>query len=154
VGDVANLTPVRPGESSPALKHGSYSLIQLAPRARQLAEELARLLPIRSEAFAPTIDLAATALARCEFAAIALAHAERAQIQRLTSDRPLRKPERDELERLSRDLSRWSNNAARLLDTLGLNPRSAAALGVDLARGRGEALRAHLAEKYAAENGT
>ena len=45
------------------------------------------------------------------------------------------------------------NTAARLLDRLGCTPTSRAALGLDLTRARGEALRLHLAERYADEEG-
>jgi hypothetical protein len=53
--------------------------------------------------------------------------------------------------RLREDEKGWANCVRRFLADLGLTPTSRAALGVNLSRARGEALRDHLEATYGEE---
>ena len=129
---VENLRPVKPGESSPALRHGAYSSIRLGPRAAEIADELRAIVPARGAADEPTIALAALALAQVEAASLYVA--ERGIVDGRGRPQPI-----------LRHLGTMMNTASRLLAALGCSPTSRAALGVDLVR-VDDALVAHLAE--------
>jgi hypothetical protein len=119
-----------------ARRHGAQvSSWRLAPRAEEIAAELAELVPASSPSDGPTVSLLATILCRLE---IANAYVER---NGLFDARGRPRP-------IVRLVSTWENSAGRLLDQLGMSPTSRARLGLDLTRARGEALRAHLEEHY------
>jgi hypothetical protein len=82
--------------------------------------------------FAAAVELVASALARFEVAVAAL--------EQLGSDDP-------RAERLDREAHRWHRAAMAGLGELGLTPKSAAALGVDLAAVAASAHRAELLER-------
>ena len=122
-----------------ALRHGASALLRLAPRAGELADGLRELVPGASAADEPAIRLLALVLARIEAANGWLA------------EHGLFRRGGGEPQPVLRALSAWENTAARLCERLGLTPTSRAQLGLDLTRARGEALRAHLAERYGGE---
>jgi hypothetical protein len=107
----------------------------LAPRADEIAAGLRELVPASSPSDEPTVRLLATVLTRLELANAYL------DGNGLFDARGRPRP-------VLQLVSRWENSAARLLDQLGMSPTSRAKLGLDVARARGEALRAHLAERY------
>jgi hypothetical protein len=117
-------------------------MIRLAPRAAELADDLRAIVPAVSDADEPTIRLLALVLARVEVANEWLA------------DRGLFLDGGPEIQPVIRSLSTWENTAARLLDRLGCTPTSRAALGLDLARSRGELLRADLVDQYTDGDGS
>jgi Phage terminase, small subunit len=136
--------PAFPGQRPPfekghalRLTHGAQSMIRLAPRAAELADDLRVVVPAVSDADEPTIRLLALVLARVEVANEWLA------------EHGIFKAWSDEVQPVLKVLSTWENTAARLCDRLGLTPTSRAALGLDLARSRGELLRADLVDQYA-----
>lgn len=109
-----------------ALKHGAYAVLRLQPRAKQLRDDLAALVPFGGESDAPILDLAGIVLAQVERAGIVLAVE---QAEQATSGAQ----QVDRLERLSKDCRAWIGTAGRLLDQLGLSPTSRARLAGDLA---------------------
>jgi hypothetical protein len=111
--------------------------VKLAPRAGEIAREIAQLVPASSAADGPTIALLSIVLTRVELATDYL-------------DRNGLFDARGRPRPIVKLVSSWENTAARLLDQLGMSPTSRARLGLDVARARGEALRAHVAERYAA----
>src|SRR4051812_497555 len=113
-GGIANLRPVRAGQSSPALRHGAYSRIRLAPRAAELAGELGDLVPFGTESDEPAIDVLALALAQVELAGMALQVARADQVRALNSGAKVSRAERDALMRLSADCRGWVETATRL----------------------------------------
>lgn len=117
----ANLRPVRPGESSPAVTHGCYALA-IPSRARELADDLRALLPAHSAADDPTVALAATVLSRIEAANLWL---DEYGIFANAKGAP---------QPILKALSTWENTAARLLDRLGMTPTARATLGLHIAR--------------------
>jgi hypothetical protein len=119
-----------------SLKHGAYG-VRLAPRAEELAAGIRELVPARSDSDEPTIRLLAMVLARIEAAHVWMGE----------QDLGIFRNAAGEIQPVLRALSTWENTAARLLDRLGMTPTSRAALGLDLSR-TGEALRAHLEERY------
>lgn len=122
----------QPGHE-PSRRHGGYSLVSLQPRAAVIADELRRLVPARSDADEPAIRLLALQLAQVE--GIHEWLAEHGFVD-----------EGGQPRGILRHLGTVTNTAARLCDRLGLTPSGRAALGLDMARARGEALRAHLVE--------
>jgi hypothetical protein len=123
-----------------AVRHGATASLRLTPRAEELADGLRAIVPCCSEADEPSICLLAGVLARIEAANEYLA------------EQGLFLPGGGgELQPLLRVLTGWENTAARLCDRLGLTPTSRAALGLDLVRARGEALREHLQDTYGDE---
>jgi hypothetical protein len=141
---VGEWTPAFPGQRPPfergnqvGLTHGAQSMIRLAPRAAELADDLRAIVPAASVSDEPTIRLAALVLARIE-----AANAYLAEHGIFLDGGP-------EIQPVIRSLTGWENSAARLLDRLGCTPTSRAALGLDLARSRGELLRADLVDQYA-----
>lgn len=106
-----------------ALTHGSYSAVQLTPRARELAETVRSVAPVVSQADEFIIASFGLILARIERASEALEGAEP-----------------DELLRLNADLRAWTGMALKYADSLGLTPGSRARLGLDLVRTEKERL--------------
>lgn len=104
-----------------ALRHGARAMLRLAPRAAELADELAALVPASSPSDEPTVRLLALVLARVEAANDYLA--EHGILDENGVPRPVLKM-----------LSTWENSAARLLDRLGCTPTSRGALGLSLVR--------------------
>jgi len=135
VTTVSNLAPpVGPGNEL-ALKHGATATLRLAPRAAAIAEGLRAIVPARTESDEPSLRILALVLARVEVANEWLA--ENGLFRGKGEPQPILKV-----------LSTWENTAARMADRLGLTPTSRAALGLDVARARGEAARAHIASTY------
>lgn len=117
------------------LRHGSYSVLKLAPRAAEIADGVRALLPVYSPADEPAVQTLAVVLARLERATEALDGAG----------------DPADLQRLRDDLRGWANTARRYFNDLGMTPTSRAKLGLDLVRARGEAARAHIEAKYGAD---
>jgi len=136
---VSNLRPPFERGNEIALRHGAYSLIRLRPRAEEIAQGLDGIVPAVAPADEPTIRLAALALAQVE------AVAEYLDENGIVDENGQAQP-------VVRHFGTMLNTAARLLDRLGCTPTSRAALGLDLTRARGEALRLHL-ERYADAEG-
>lgn len=154
IGPDGTWTPAFPGQRPPfppghdlgvrfepgnelGLRHGAYAELRLAPRAAEIVEGLRGQVPARTEADEPTLWLLAQVLARIEAAHVWLAE----------QDLGIFRTSGGELQPVLRALSTWENTAARLLDRLGCTPTSRAQLGLDLVR-TGDALRAHLEERY------
>jgi hypothetical protein len=128
--------PFEPGNTL-AARHGAFSPSIVGTRAAEVAERIAEIVPNFNESHAPTVELLARELARIELAdewldanGILDASGKPAGILKMRSV--------------------WTNSAARLANDLALNPTAQAKLGLNVARARGEALRAHLAESYGA----
>jgi hypothetical protein len=129
--------PFRPGNDHAKIHGAKVAAWKLAPRASEIAAVLSELLPVRSDADGPTVDLAAIVLARIE---VATDYLDRVGLfDARGRPRPILKL-----------LSSWENTAARLLDSLGLSPVSRAKLGLDVVRA-GAALDEHLARNYGSE---
>jgi hypothetical protein len=127
--------------------HGAYaSTLRLGERVSELAVEIRDSVPVYSPADEVVVRLLAVTLARIERASVAIDRvddeAEGKEIDAYAGARG------EQLQRLRSDLRGWINSARRLANDLGLTPTSRAKLGLDIARGRGEALRAHLASAY------
>jgi len=119
------------GNSLP-LRHGAYAVVALGPRVEELADLIRELVPAYSPSDEITIRLLCLALARLERSSDA------------TGKVPI-----EELGRLRENERGWTNTARRLLNDLGMTPTSRAGLGLALVQAKGEALRAHLANKRA-----
>jgi len=151
-GDPAsNLVPAVRGEPGPALRHGAYSLLRLAPRARDIRAELEELLPLRSPADAPTVDLLAMTLAQLERAMLHLGAVQADEAEAIRDRKRVDRQTGATLQRLQADTRGWVSRAERLLHALGLTPTSRAQLGLDIARTQNalEALEEHLRRKRA-----
>ncbi|MGZ4380588.1 MAG: hypothetical protein ACXVZ3_04090 [Gaiellaceae bacterium] len=121
--------------NSVALKHGSYALLRLQPRATELAPELLELVPLSSPTDGPAIEALAMILAQAEHAGLVLATVQARTWERITrGEEPLTADERDDLRRLSADLRGWLNSAGRFFEMLGMTPSSRARLGLDIAQ--------------------
>ncbi len=105
-----------------AVKHAATSMIRLAPRAAEIADDVRAIVPVSSEADEPTIRLLSLVLARIETANEWLAEAG------------MFRNAEGEPQPILKSLSTWENQAARLLASLGCTPTSRAALGVDIVR--------------------
>jgi hypothetical protein len=146
----SNLVPAVRGEPGPALRHGAYSLLKLAPRASQLREELAERLPMRpSPADEPTLDLLAMTLAQLERALLVLGAVQADESEAIRDGRRVPKETASTLQRLSADARGWMGRAQRLMDDLGLSPRSRLSLGMQVVQTQSalEALEEHLQRK-------
>ena len=134
-----------------AVKHGSYaSVVTFGPRVDEIAACLRELVPGYALPDEPAVRLLAVMHVRIERAQAALEALDGQTDGRelgtyLTADA-------DKLQRLRQDLLGWVNAARRLMNDLGMTPTSRARLGLDLTRARGEALRAHLADRHSAES--
>lgn len=124
-----------------ALTHGCYSPLRLQPRAREIREGIAPLVPFAAESDAPLLDLASTTLAQVERAALVLAWEQARAAQE-------GEPPSERLDRLSKDTRLWIAAAGRLLDQLGLSPTSRARLAGDLAIVQRAATAQSLRERY------
>jgi hypothetical protein len=115
-----------------ALRHGAYADVKLGPRVEELADEIRPFVP----GYAPGDEIGLRVLCLC--------------LARLEASAAADSPEH---RRLREDEKGWANTVRRYLADLGLTPTSRAALGVNLSRARGDALRQHLAAEYG-EDGT
>jgi hypothetical protein len=113
------------------VRHGSYAVVALQPRAAEIADELRPLVPAYSTSDEIAVSLLAMALARLERAEEALAGAAPG-----------------DAARLRQDALGWANAARRLLNDLGMTPSARAKLGLNLTRARGAALHEYLRERY------
>jgi hypothetical protein len=117
----ANLTPAQLlAGNQRHLVHGSYSLVQLGPRAAELSDEIAELVPAGDTCDRFAIGVLSLALARLERAAAALDE----------------NPRPRDLARLEQDARGWANSAMRAMDSLGLTPLSRSRLGLNIVRTR------------------
>jgi hypothetical protein len=121
-----------------AFKHGARADLQLAPRAEQLRDGLAVLVPTGDERDLPALSLLAWQLARIERANNWLDEQGFIGHERAAQG-------------VLRALSTWENSAARLCNALGLSPTSRARLG--LTHVRGKALSEHLERTYERREG-
>jgi hypothetical protein len=128
--------PLRGGESSPALKHGGFSVIALGSRVAEIVAELEPLLPARVPGDVVTLNLLALSLSRIERMAIALA----------AIDEGPREPKAT--ARLREEQRAQSTQARRLLNDLAMTPTSRAKMVADLGVAGGDQLRQHLRERY------
>jgi hypothetical protein len=112
-----------------AVRHGVYSLMRLQPRAAELRDEIAPLVPFGTAADGALLDLLSFTLAQVERAGLVLA-VEQARVAQAFQDGD---PPAERLDRLAADSRAWVKTAARLLDQLGLSPTSRARLAGDLA---------------------
>lgn len=115
-----------------ALRHGAYAVVALGPRVEELADQIRELVPAYSPSDEITIRLLCLALARLE------------RSSDVTGEVPI-----EELGRLRENERGWTNTARRLLNDLGMTPTARAGLGLAIVQAKGEALRAHLANKRA-----
>jgi hypothetical protein len=121
-----------------AVRHGAQATLALQPRAAEIADDLRLIVPAVSDADEPAIRVLALLLARLEAANAWLAERETIFANK-----------RGEVWPVLKLVGSWENSATRLFDQLGLTPTARARLGVDLSRLRqGEALQAHLVERY------
>ena len=131
---ITQLQPFKKGNQV-AVKHGATAALRLAPRAAEIAADLVSLVPARSDADMPTIQLLANVLARIETANEWLA------------EHGLFRNAKGEPQPVLKVLSTWENTASRLVDRLGLTPTSRAQLGLDLARTE-ESLAQYVERQY------
>ena len=124
-----------------AVTHGATAVVKLAPRAAEIADEIRTLMPVRDQADEPSVRLLALTLAQVE-----AGYAYVAGVGLVDEDGNARP--------VLRHLGQMINTAARLCDRLGLSPLGRSELGLNVARAKGEALRAHLAERYGSEEKT
>jgi hypothetical protein len=120
-----------------AVKHGAFAMLKLAPRAAEIADDLRAVVPAYSPADEPTVRLLALSLAQVEAATLYLA-------EHGFTDK------RGKTQGVLRHLGTMMNTASRLCNALALTPTSRAKLGLNLTR-TGDALRAHLDERYGGE---
>ena len=136
--------PSFPGQRPPfgqghqlSVRHGAHALLALQPRAAEIADVLREAAPALPPGSEIALESAAMIGARLEVAMRALTEAADPRT----------------LNDLDQRAQGWARQWAAWLDRLGLTPLAAARLGLDLTRARGEALRAHLGENYAADEG-
>jgi hypothetical protein len=144
-------TPAFEGQRRPygsgngaAVTHGAYSPLRLQPRAEDLREQLAPLVPFATAADAPLVDLLSFTMAQVERAALVLA-IEQAESQRAVEQGL---PPSPRLDRLAADSRAWVKTGAKLLDQLGLSPTSRARLAGDLAGAEKTLTARALREQY------
>jgi hypothetical protein len=108
--------PFAPGHEL-SVKHGAYADVKLTPRTDELADQIRDGVPGRRPVDDIAIRLLALCLARVEAAAAVLG-------DEVASDARAR---------LEQDMRRWTAEAGRWSDRLGLSPAARARLGVDVA---------------------
>jgi hypothetical protein len=121
--------------------HGAYSVVQLAPRAQEVADGI-RAAMVREdlwrESFAPAVSACAVVLVRLERGTAALQHAE--ELLEAEGASPLAaylgRDGSDTLGRLREDSRRWANAARGYLNDLGLTPTALARIARDTGIGR------------------
>jgi hypothetical protein len=137
-----------------SMRHGAYSVVEIQGRAAEVAENLREALReegLYRPGFEPALALCAVVLVRVERAAAAIAAVE-AVLDGVLDEAgvspgvsplaPFLDSERGlAMEKLRRDLRRWTAEARAHLAELGLTPRSLAALSRDA----GSAIRARAA---------
>jgi hypothetical protein len=138
-----------PGPDGTALanrRHGAYSIVEIQGRSAEVAEGLR--VALREEGlyrpgFEPALALCSVVLVRVERAAAAIAATDATLDEAGVSPlAPFLDSERGlAMEKLRRELRRWTAEARTHLTELGLTPRSLAALSRDA----GSALRARSA---------
>jgi hypothetical protein len=118
-----------------ALRHGAYrSTLRLAPRVRELCDEIVEVMPVFTPADLPAVELLAITRARIEIAQAALDELD--EKARGGALGPYVVDDAPKLQRLRDDLGRWTTRALRLCDALGMTPTSRARLGLDIAATR------------------
>lgn len=135
-------------------KSGAYSLVEIKGRAGEVAtglREIMELEGIYRPLFAPTVEACAIVLVRMERAAKAIEHVDElaANLEgaNVLTGYVSRTPELDDqLGNLRDDLRRWSALARGYLETLGMTPRSLAALTRDTGIGKQTRAQAALVE--------
>lgn len=130
MGDVGNLVPNRVGQAGPAVRHGAYSLIKLAPRAAEIRAELEERLPLRSDADTVAVDLLASTLAQLERALLVLGAAQMEETEAIREGKKVSRDAHAQLGRLAQDCRGWLARAERLLQELGMTPQSRVRLGL------------------------
>lgn len=118
-----------------SVRHGAYAVLQLRPRALELASEIRASLPVPADRYELAIQAAAAAAARYEKAMAALLDADDAA----------------EVGELDRRALGWARLLFTALGQLGLTPLSASRLGLNAALGQEAASRAlerHVEEFY------
>jgi hypothetical protein len=135
-------TPAFPGQRPPfqpghelSIRHGAYALLKLRPRAAELADAIRQLVPGYVPAHEPAVQAAAMTGARLEKAMAALEDAGET-----------------ELNALDGHARGWMRLWLSALDKLGLTPLAMSKLGLNLALGKGAALRT-LEDYIAREHG-
>ena len=121
--------------------HGAYSVVQLAPRAREVADGITAAMireDLWRDSFGSAVSACAVVLVRLERAEAALQHAE--DLVATDGASPLAmylgRDGRDPLGRLREDSRRWANAARGYLNDLGLTPTSLARIARDTGIGR------------------
>jgi hypothetical protein len=125
---VSNLRPPFAPGNGVALRHGSYAVLRLKPRAEEIAEVL-RDVVVEGDRFPAAIESAAMIGARVEAAFAALSDA---------------KP--NELRRLDQDARGWARLWLQALAALGLTPAARARILRDAGVGKAAATSAALRE--------
>lgn len=122
-----------------SVRHGAFAILQLRPRANELAEAIrVSLGPTYSSRFDLAISASAAAAAQYEKAMVALIDAE----------------DPVDLKTLDERAARWAKLLFSALGQLGLTPLSASKLGLNVALGTdaaGRALARHVEEFYGAD---
>jgi DNA-binding SARP family transcriptional activator len=137
--------PLRPGNEV-SVRHGAYAVLRLQPRAEEVRDEIAGLVPFASDADGAILDLLSITLAQVERAGIVLAY-EQSQSARSVENGEEPSPR---LDRLAADTRAWVNTAAKLLDQLGMSPTARVRLAGDLAGAQRALTAASLREHYGA----
>lgn len=126
-----------PRGHSLSTRHGAYAVVQLGPRAAEIAEELRSLVPGGDPVDGPAVSVLALVLARLERAMVALDQVDEAMGERPLSQYVGSKTETlEQFGRLRQDAKGWASVALRGLDALALVPTSRGRLGLDVARMR------------------
>lgn len=120
--------PLRPGHehrvqagNDLAVTHGAYAVLQLTPRAGELAEKLRGLADHLTAADEPALETLALLLAQLERAAGVLDDVDEVVKRGADVDLYLGRVERR--SRLSADTRGWAKEARNLLHELGLTPK-------------------------------
>ena len=127
--------------------HGAYSVVRLAPRAAELRKELAAHVPLVTDGDAAAIDLASMCLTQLERAHIFLSH-QQAVVRRAEEAGEDTGEGIVVVERLMKDMHRWTNVSLRCLDALGLTPTARGRLGADMVQVEKALTAASFRERY------
>ncbi len=135
--------------------HGCYSTLRLAPRAREIRADLERRLPLRSDADSAALDLLSMCLAQIERTGLIIGALQVEETEAVRDGRKIDPAIASTLQRLQQDWRGWIGRAQKLLDDLGLSPRSRVSLGFQVAQTENalQALDEHLRTKREAPNG-
>ena len=128
-----------------ALRHGAYAVVQLAPRAAELAEDARARMPLYSPADEGAVQHYAMLRARLERASQALDAADETSATDPLSDSSERV---DRLARLRDDARSWHRLVLAYERELGLTPLARSRLGVNVAVAGRAALDEYLRDRY------